>query len=149
MLQGGVFPHLGREIEFEALGKRWKLARLTMAVWASVWDWVKPRLPDPFDGLERFVDKATTEQFAQLVTRAQERQMAMRSLDSPEVQALLSTLEGKIEQFYCQLKVHHPDVTRDQAFEILAAVGEAEVAKLKTQTSGEPPDLGNAAAPAG
>lgn len=148
MAEGGVLPHLGRDIEFDALGKHWKMGRLTMSVWADVWKWIEPKLPDLFAPLERLADKIPPAEFMQLVAETQRRDAIMRTLESPEARALLDTIEGQVWQTYCQLRVHHPDMTPDLALDILMDLGQQKVAEMRIETEGKAPTAGKESAPA-
>jgi hypothetical protein len=156
-MDAGVLPHFGQEHEFTTTGKigdrpaelrHWKLARLTMAVWGKIWPWVKERLPDPFDGLDRIIDKLDPGMASKLISDARHQAIAMNSLESDEAKALLATLEGQVWSFWAQLSVNHPDVTPDEALDILLEVGRGEVAKMRKITEGEMPPAGKGEAPA-
>lgn len=145
---GGVFPHIGQPVTFTALGKQWTAGRFTVGVWKRVWEWVKPRLPDQFAGLDRLADKMDKESFERLVREAQERDRAMNSLDCPEARQVLGTVEGGVVQFMEQLRENHPEITFDLAAEILADIGQQEAKRMKQAGEGEYSDAPKQAAPA-
>lgn len=139
-----IMPQLGRETVIDALGKRWTVGRWTVDVWDQLLEWARPRLPDPFAGLEKVVDKLPEAAALQLVREAQERAARALSIQSPEVVELIDgTLEGKVQTFYLLLRQHHPDVTREEVVEVLRAIGEDQERRAKERAAGEAPSSGN------
>lgn len=169
--QTGVMPNLGRQAELWARGlkhppsdnftgtdsdgevwrngqRKWLLPRDEMMRWAEMWDWMKPRMPDPFRHLEKIIDKMTVDQAREEIKLAQERELAMMTIDSPEAMILLDSVEGRVHKFFVLLRMNHPDITEEECYHILEQIGRDKEREALAQASGEPPPVGNAEAPA-
>src|SRR5438552_2023302 len=111
-MQGSVAPNLGRETTIQALGQSWTIGKWTVRIWDALLEWVKPRLPDPFAGLDQIIDKVHERVAEKLIAEAQAKSQALLSMASPAVQALLDgTPEGRVQVLYQLLRQHHPDIT--------------------------------------
>src|ERR671925_207863 len=129
----GVMPHIGKEGEIFALGQTWKLGRFDVSVWDELLEWFKRRLPDPFAGLQTLAvcipkdappDHPVLVAFNRAFSEAQRKAATIYSIDAPEFhEAIDNTLDGKVERFRLLLKRNHPDITRQQALEILQELG--------------------------
>ena len=123
-----IAMHVGREQEFTALGKRWKLGRLTRAVWDEFLAWARTVLPDPLDVIAAKVDRLPEALQKQAVRDAIELSQNYLSPDSPAVRELLGSLPGSVRMLWLLLRKHQPQVTEDEAFEMLVEVGSAVMA---------------------
>ncbi len=64
MNAGGLFEHIGQEVEVNALGKTWRLGRLDLGVWDAFFAWGKTVLPNPAEVAHAQVVKLQKEEFA-------------------------------------------------------------------------------------
>src|SRR2546423_203172 len=123
-------PQLGRETEFAALGQTWKTGRWTLKAWEELLALAKPYLPDPYAGLKELLPALAPDHAREVVMEAQKAKRRILSINSPEVQEWLNTLEGQLSLFYVLLKQSHPDVTPEMAMEIAGEVGGAKQAEM-------------------
>ncbi len=144
-----IAPQVGQEATLPGVhfGRTWKIGRLTLAVWNGLLDWARPKLPNPHASLERVIDRVSPEAAALLMREANDAAVRMQSLKSPEVRYLVQeTPEGQVEQFYQLLRAveGQGEVTREQAWEIMAAIGDAERKKALEKAEGRLPPPPNA-----
>lgn len=139
----------GRDGEVIVNGKTWKTGRMTLNVIDAFLDWCRPLLPDPLTiatndvlRLERAVrdvqasdapdaDKAAVvatlrRQQEQVTELAFDRATAYLSWTAPEVQGVLRSPRGAARMLYLLLREHQPDVTEDDAWSVLTALGEKQ-----------------------
>ena len=136
--------HIGRESEIQAIGSTWKVGRWTRAVWADWLDWAKTQLPDPLAIVKKDLETWPKEVQEYLVRQALDRATRALSIGSPEVSLLLDSPEGSCRLLYHLLKKNHPDVTEDDAMDILFEVGQEELKKRFDKAAGTPPPAPNA-----
>jgi hypothetical protein len=132
-------PQLGKETEFSALGKVWKVGRFTLKAWDELLALARPHLPDPYDGLKELLPSLDKELARELVLEAQKAKRRILSINSPEVQEWIETPEGLLSLFYVLLKQAHPEMTPELAVQIAAEVSEAQQAAMIAAASGTPP----------
>lgn len=158
--------HVGREQTFEALGRTWRLARWDRAVWRDLLEWARPRIPDPRKTAAEFLamlpPAVTTivggvpittdpngDQKTEIVKAALADAQEYLSPTSPKVNALLGTLDGVCELFRLLLKPAQPDITDDQAYEIVLTIGQKQAEDLAKGTAGiAPPPKDDGESPA-
>lgn len=140
----GIMPQLGVESTITALGKTWRVGRWTMEVWDLLLEMARPHLPDPFRGLDKLLPLVSAERGNELVNEALKMSRRVVSINSPEVQEWLETIEGKLSLLYALLREHHPDITRTQAMEICVEIGDLSL--VANRSAGKAPE-GNGQAP--
>lgn len=147
MIQANVAAHLGREQEVTALGRTWKLARWDRGVWWRVLEWARGQVPDPLDAATAVIERMAGRQSRlqveakgkppaesvplleeatilerraeQLLRIALDKRMVYLSVNAPEIQALMDSLEGSTRVLWELLKPAHGEVTDDDAYGIL------------------------------
>jgi len=144
-----ISPHIGREQVVEALGRRWKLARWDRGVWKDLLEWARPQVPDPIEAISKHLDKLPPEVAKYAVDAALKAKRAFLSINSPEVQTVLGSLEGISKALYLLLLPHQPNATEDDAYAILMEVGPEEMQKRLAVALGRSESAGNAVAPGG
>ena len=154
-MRDGVMPQIGREVRLYALGKYWTLPRREMEVWQRLYEWAKPRLPDPFEALDRLANKIPAgagpdHPLAQIYERefpkAQAKANELKSISSPEFLNIIdNTIEGKVQQFYELLRIHpgQENVTLTEAVMILNEIGEQQAQKELATVDGRLDPLPN------
>ena len=137
-------PRLGRETSFTALGQTWTAGRWSIRCWDELLEIARPHLGDPLAGLERLLPALAPEQQEKVLSEALRQKRRALSIGSPEVQEWLGTVEGQLALWYVLLKYpHHPDMTREQALELAAVIGEEEQSRIFAAASGQPPTAKN------
>jgi len=131
--------HLGRESELTALGRTWRISRWTRKIWNDWLDWAKTVLPDPVDTAQKRIEKWPAHLQAEVARDALDRANMGLSIGSRPVSALMDSPEGACQLLYLLLKKHQPDVTEDDAMDILMEVGLEAVQKRFDRASGTPP----------
>ena len=133
-----VCAQLGKETLITALGRTWTIGRWTISVWDRLLEWAKPRLPDPFQGLDKLVDKLPPDMAERIIKEAQAKAMLLVSINSPEILHVLDgTLEGRVRVLYELLRQHHPDITPNTVFEILTEVGLEQMQDAIVRSQGQ------------
>lgn len=132
-----IATHVGREQTIEACGRVWRVSRWTRSVWSEYLTWARGVRPDPVEVALKHLDQVPERLQAHWVRMALDKKTCYLSVSSPEVQSLLSSLEGTVQLLWLLLKPYQPDVTLDHAFEVAISVGEQELDKLLTRAAGE------------
>lgn len=131
-----VAPQIGEDVEFEALGQKWKLGRLDVDVWDALLEWARPRIISPLEHLRTIIKDLAPDVAMLAIREAMNACPTVLTVFHPAFQyAINESAEGMLQQFWLQLKKYHPDVTRDQAFAVMNELGERqeyEATKLKT-----------------
>lgn len=150
MTQANVAAHLGREQEVEALGQMWKLARWDRAIWWRLLAWARSQVPDPLEAAATIIERMAGRQSKlqveargkppaesvplleeatilerrseQLLRIALDKRMAYLSVNAPEIQALIDSLEGSTRILWELLRPAHPAVTEDEAYGVLQTI---------------------------
>jgi len=167
--RNGVAQHIGREATIEGVcGRAWKLPRLTRGITVKFEEWAGAQLANPIKAAREEVealavraveikrDKSLDDETraellaANLRQREQITEAAIERSQVPmsaRANALLNTQAGATHMLYLLLKVHQPDVTEEQAFDVLMEIGlDAVQEKIDTAAGVAPPK--NAPAPA-
>jgi len=131
--------HVGREQTVKALGKEWKLARWTRAVWRELLEWARPQVPDPIDVAERLMKRLPPEQHAGVLAAALQMGCEPVHIGTPAVLALVNGMEGTAKLVSLLLKPSHPEATEDLAWDIILDVGLEMMAEIKRKAEGKPP----------
>lgn len=79
----------------------------------------------------------------QACTVGLDKATSTHSLNSPQIQSLLASIDGITQLMYLRLKPNHPDVTEDQAFSIVEEMSPEEAAASNRLASGESPPAKN------
>lgn len=132
---------LGKETSIHADGKSWIIGRLTVGVIKSFRDWVAEQIGDPFEIVERFIDKLPPAEATRLLQESREirDQLASFSLQCPLAKRFLATEAGMARLVMSLLHAHHPHVTESEAFGVMLALGEEATAKVIAASAGEVP----------
>ncbi len=141
--------NLGRETTITVNGKSIKIGRLELAVLEELFAWIKKQEGDPFDDLERFIDKMPEAERAVLFREAQAKrnEMASLSLQSPIAQKYMKTPEGMGMMAMLLLRGGMPDITPSQAFDIFQQIPEEKLREIMQNAQGKSP-VKNGALPA-
>lgn len=175
-MAGHIAPYVGQETTIESLGKAWTLSRWTLKAWDKFLSWARTQLPDPqvvaelsclrlakqerpirlrletAEPHERAALEADLNDLmalqSEMVKRGLEKASGYLSVDSPEVQALLSSPRGAAVLLTILLTEHHPGIDEDEAFAIYQSVDRAKLKEALVVAAGKVPPAGNALAPA-
>lgn len=173
-MAANVAPHVGRETTLDSLGQTWTLSVWTLRVWDDFLTWARTVLPDPLDeaeksclrlarqerpvrarlaaaaGPEREALEADLNDLMVLQTRIVElgTQASRRylSVDSPEVQSLLSSPRGTARLLRLLLAAHHPGIDDDGAFAVQQGADAAQLREALVVVAGKTPPQGNGVA---
>lgn len=119
-----ISPWIGREQEFEALGQAWRFGRWERRVWWELLQWARPQVPNPLDLVKDVLPLLPPATAAAVAKEAIAASRTFLSVLSPEVKALIGSLEGSTQIVYLLLKDHHPKVSEDDAFRIVLSLGD-------------------------
>lgn len=135
--------HIGKEQTVQALGQTWRLQRWSRAVWGEFLAWARTQLPDPLEVARRAMELWGKEHHQAIGQDALDRANSAISIGSKAVNELLESPEGACYLLFLLVKKHHPDVTQDQAMDILMEVGLEAMKKKFDGASGQAPTQGN------
>lgn len=139
MSGGAGASHIGREAEFQALGRTWRAGRATRAVWDAFLAWARPRIPDPLEVGRKALALYPEGQHAAIVRLAMEEAQAYLSIGSPQVMRALGSLEGMGHMLWLLLRPNHPGITEDEAFDIVMDLGLEKFRQTLEATGGKVP----------
>ena len=142
-----ISPHIGREQVFEALGKSWRLSRWERRVWWELLDWARSKIPDPVETINKHLEKMPEKAVKHAVEAALNASRTFLSITSPEVQAMLQSMEGMVKTMYLLLLEHQKDVTEDEAYAIVMGFGAEEIQRRFGVALGRSTDSGGNALP--
>lgn len=162
--------HLGREQTVTVGGKVYQLGRWDRSVWWDFLEWARSQLPDPLDGATKVIERLAEQQaaieaqlantkldkdersrlskkanlLAQLCDRtlsaALDKRSTYLSVNSPEVQSLVKSMEGACYLFMLLLrKGSMTDATEDDALDLLKGCDPDTLARIFQTAMGEPP----------
>jgi len=116
---------LGKETRIAALGRSWKVGRLELHVIKGFRDWIAERIGDPYEPAMRLLNLVPPAEGMKLVNeaRAVEKQLQCFSMQSALAKEHLATEEGVARLFYLLLQANHPDVSEEEAFQVVQALG--------------------------
>lgn len=140
---------LGKETTVHARGKKYTLGRVTLAVIFGFGEWIKEQLGDPFALAERFVGRLPADEWTRLFKEAEAtaRELEAFTLATEVARRFMKTERGAAKLGQLMLQEHHPDVSEDEAFDVLAEIGLVELNKAVKRGTGKVPEK-NADAPA-
>jgi hypothetical protein len=140
---------LGRSVTHTVGGKKYVFSRLKRWIVLAFRDWIKEQIGDPFAVAARFQDHLPDETVKQMVKDGEKikEQFESFSIGCPLSQRFLATEIGLGQLAYFMLQEMHPDITEDQAFDVVTELGLAAVAATVQKAAGEPPGK-NTSAPA-
>lgn len=141
--------NLGKATKVRFLGKEWTVGRAEFPVFEEYFDWLKELIGDPLEDFHRVIDHLTPELVKQEYDELKALRNAVKSMDitRPALLPFFSTPRGMTHFLYLCLKVHHPDVEEDIAFQMLIGLGGEEIGRILNRSIGEAPQ-GNAEASA-
>jgi hypothetical protein len=128
---------LGKDTTVKALGKTWTFSsRMEWGALKEFFAWIAQQEGDVFADLERFIDKIPEADRAKLFRERQERRDQIKSLNlgSPIAEAYKQTADGIGYMALALLRVHHPDVTMEEAMAIMQEVDPRTMAQIQRQT---------------
>lgn len=142
--------HVGRANTIHALGTEWTVGRWTRGVWAALLEWAKPRIPDPLDVGKKAMAIFPEAHHAAIVRHAVDAAEMYIGIDSPHVGRCLDDILGTAQILYQLLKPAHPNVTEDEAFDVMVSAGPKAVKDALAISSGKTPPAaeGKGSAPA-
>jgi hypothetical protein len=140
---------LGREVTKTVNGKAYTFSRLERHIIEGFRDWIADQVGDPFADVERLLDKLPADEAKAMVKEAKETRDQLRSfsLGCPLAQRFLRTEIGMGQLAFLQLRGHHPDITPDDAFQVVLTLGAREVGNVVNKTSGAPAKNAHALTP--
>lgn len=136
--------HVGREQTFDAAGRTWKLSRWERRVWWELLEWARPQIPDPVESIAKHLDKLPPDVARYAVDKALAASRIFLSINSPEVQSLIESLEGGVRTLYLLLREHQPEATEDDAYRIAISFGHEKLQRLFEVALGKPAPSGSA-----
>lgn len=135
--------HLGTEVEITVGGKKYKLSRFSRKIVKQFIDWAQTVLPDPLtlvkDKLKDFPPNVQEIIVKDALANARMR----RSVNNPEIQALMTTPEGGMKLLSLMFQAHHPNLTDAEVEAIYEQIGleygEGYLESKLVQAAGEMP----------
>lgn len=112
--------YVGKEQTIVVDGKSYKLSRLTRATMKEFAEWAKSLIPNPLDVVAERLDQFAKYPHLQevMVKDAVARSKTFGDFNSPEVQSIMSSMDGQIKMVSMLLKPNHPELTEDEVFDI-------------------------------
>jgi hypothetical protein len=133
---------IGRETQFEFQGKIYILSRLERRILERFRDWIRSQIGDPFAEIKALLGAGLDADTAkELIKDAKsvKKQLDVFSIGCPLFSEYASTELGQGELLYLMLVDRHPEITREDAFQMWLAMGQAEFAKNIAAANGSPP----------
>lgn len=139
---------LGKESVVEALGESWKMGRLELRVIRGFRNWIRERIGDPYAAVERFLKVLPQDMLLARLKQADAiaEELDRFSMSSPLAAKWMQTEEGAVKLAQLLFLSNHPDLTEEQAFQILQENPEGVATAIKAATGRMPG--GNGQAPA-
>ncbi len=156
--------HVGKETEFESLGKTWRAQRFERGSCHDAFvEWARTKLPDPrvtarkeieelalasLEISERQDLKPAQKQALLAANLRQQHHAAEYSLDmqndwlaieSPQVRKMIGTDEGGVQIMRIMLTKHHPDIDEEMAAAIVEELGPVKLSEILERVSGTVP----------
>lgn len=104
-------------------GREYRFAPLRLRDWGEIERRILATRPDPLDlVLPKLVDLPEHAQ-RQLLAVAYDDARRGRRVTAAEMNEWLTTPEGRVVQFWLSIRQHHPDVTLEQAEELIYLAG--------------------------
>lgn len=168
----------GRPVTLQALGQTWTFARWEIDKLDAWTDWARRHLPDPLVKVTEQIERMMTQEEErtaaartdaekqalqvwlarrnrikdELVNAAVKQAGCYLDFLSSEVQSLLRSLRGLAHLTLLLLRDAHPNVTEEQAFALVAELGQVRIQEVLSATMGYAPPAsspeGNALPPA-
>lgn len=112
--------YIGKEQTITVSGKQYKLCRLTRSIMREFAEWAKALIPNPLDVVAEKLPQFDKYPHLQeiMVKDAVAKSKTYGDFNSPEVQAVMNSMDGQIKMTTLLLKPNHPDITEDEAFQI-------------------------------
>lgn len=126
-------------------GKTWRLARLELRLIREFRDWISQRIGDPFETVDKYIDKLPADQSMQMIREAESKRDQLRSfsLGCDLAKQALATEEGQAELMRLLLLRHQPKATGEDGLAVVVALGE-KLSDALEKASGDVPE-GNGA----
>ena len=131
---------LGKETVVTALGQKWTIGRPELRVIRDFRDWIEKQLPDPMSMGEKFFNLLPPDEQLARVKAAEDAKQQLKcfTLQGSLAKTYLAMEEGAAVFMQLLLRKHHPDVTLEQAFEILQEI-EPQLNQIVADGRGEAP----------
>lgn len=106
------------------LGKTYLVSELKLSGLTELQKWLQTNVPHPIDRIKDHLDGLMPEERQKLLSEARHHANDWPpQVGSPEAaEHLMMTKFGQIETLYIALRQHHPDITRDEAFNVCRAI---------------------------
>lgn len=145
---------LEKEVRVEAGGKTWTLGKWTVGMTLDLRDWVKEVMGDPFEALDKYIDRLPPDEAMKELQEAKsiQRQLRNFTLECPLAREILKQTSGLLKLVHLRMLTHHPEATADDAFALAMAEGGRIVAKKAAEKKPPPPveaEAGNPPPPPG
>jgi hypothetical protein len=102
-------------------------------------EWAATIIPDPLEVVKKHLKDFPPEQASRLVEIAGEKAVNYLQENSADVAALLQRVDGLGYLFYLLLRPHQPEVTLDEAFDVVVDLGLEAAARLRERAEGRVP----------
>jgi hypothetical protein len=103
--------YIGRNIAVEIGGRKYVLSRFTRKVLRAFLDWADKELGDPLEAVKGKLAGFPPNIQELMVREAIQAAKLRRSVDSPEVQALMQRPEGVMKILALLFQANHPELT--------------------------------------
>lgn len=110
--------HIGRVTEIVVGEKTYKLSRFTRKILARFIDWADKTLPHPLAELKQHIDGFPEPIQKLLVEEALEKHRLRKSINNPDIQALMQTNEGLLKVLCLLFQEYNPGMTDDEVADV-------------------------------
>lgn len=112
------------ELSLTIRGKTYLFSELRLKELVELQKWLQENTPHPIDQIKGRLDGLSDQERMTLLSEARHdaKDWPPQVGDRDGARLLITTLPGQIEALYVGLKNHHPEVTRDEIFDIYRAL---------------------------
>lgn len=107
--------HIGQETVIEVGGTKYTLSRFSRSLLKKFIEWADTQLGNPLDQVRDKLAGFPVAMQEIIVKDALERQRLRKSVNSPEIEAIMQSPDGVTYLLHLHLKQHHPDLTYHDA----------------------------------
>ena len=107
-------PALGSQVEVMIGGRSITFSRFTRKILRAFFDWAVSVLPNPLDEARKQIKDFPIDIQKMIVADALERSKNLRTLNNPDVQALIQTPEGSMKIIELLVREKHPHFTSQE-----------------------------------
>lgn len=126
----GLHELTAAETTVTILDRTYRLAPLRLRDWGEIERRILAGRPDPLDLVLSKLDGLAEHLQRELLSRAYDDARRGRRVSASELHDWLSTPEGHVVQFWLSVRQHQPDVSLDDAEQLLLAAGSDAQAEL-------------------